>query len=138
MADLVEIWRSNYFKVKDRAAFEAALKCLDIKVTNKTGEETTVCLLPHPNCDDGFPTQYFDDDKDDYIDFNWEALFKEHLQENQVAVIQNVGFEKLRYLVGYAIAYNHEGDSIFVSLEDIYSQIPEIWGDEVECTDCSY
>jgi hypothetical protein len=44
----------------------------------------------------------------------------EHLCPRQVAVFLEVGAERLRYLTGEAIAVNHEGRVVVLSLSDIY------------------
>ena len=38
-----------------------------------------------------------------------------HLVENEVLTIEEVGWEKMRYLVGVAYYYNHKGEAMLLS-----------------------
>lgn len=37
-----------------------------------------------------------------------------------MAIVREIGYEKMRYLVGYTVAVNAAGESLEVSLDDIY------------------
>lgn len=43
-----------------------------------------------------------------------------------MAVLEEVGAEKLRYLIGQALAVNHRGETISVSIDDIYKKIKQV------------
>ncbi len=115
MANYNASLRSNYFHVKDTAAFEEWL-------TNVSNDEITMstditdgsvgflgyCSIPH--CDD---------DGED-IDF-WGDLAA-HLVTDDVAIVFEIGSEKLRYLVGRATAVCHTGETTEIDLKDIYRQ----------------
>jgi len=58
-----------------------------------------------------------------------------HLKEGWVAVVREIGFEKMRYLVGYSVAINSRGQSIEVSLDQIYEDAKRL-GEHV--TACEY
>ena len=53
-----------------------------------------------------------------------------HLVEGEVAVVMETGAEKLRYLIGYAAAVNHKGETVDVALTDIYRKARETFGKE--------
>jgi 3-deoxy-D-arabino-heptulosonate 7-phosphate (DAHP) synthase class II len=57
---------------------------------------------------------------DDEIDVASELA--PHLAEGSVAVLEQVGAEKLRYLSGWAEAVNHRGEKILVTLDDVYEK----------------
>jgi hypothetical protein len=57
-------------------------------------------------------------DEDTEIDLVRELA--EHLPKGQVAVLMEIGAEKLRYLTGVAIAVNHKGRVVQLTLSDIY------------------
>ena len=50
----------------------------------------------------------------------------------EVAILQEVGAEKLRYLVGYAVAVNHRGETLAVSIDEVYGRVRNAgWGEDV-------
>jgi hypothetical protein len=60
---------------------------------------------------------------DDEIDVAREL--SEHLAEGSVAVLEEVGAERLRYLNGWAQAVDHRGEKITVTLDDVYAKARE-------------
>ena len=48
------------------------------------------------------------------------AELAQHLPKGQIAVLMEIGAEKLRYLTGVAIAVNHKGRVVELTLGDIY------------------
>lgn len=129
MANYYESARSNYFFVKDIEAFEAELNGSGLEITKKTiGDLTQVCLLA--DMENGFPSEKYDPDTFDSIELDWADIFKRHLVDNQVAIIMGAGAEKLRYIIGWAIAFNNKGESKSIDLNDIYDLAKEL-GSEV-------
>ena len=119
MANYYGAGRTNYFKVHNIAKFEKELAKygLDGQVMKASvGRQKLVAIIPD-NYDDGFPWQYLDDN-DDYQDIPWNEVFKAHLADDWVAIIVEVGNEKLRYLNGCAIGYNNKGESVEISIND--------------------
>jgi len=120
--------RSNYFAVKDEAAFRQWAERLELKILIPTG-------TPNPN--DGVPR--FGITPGDDIDFGGWPVFcrigdsgenedidiheelSAHLADGEVAVLMEIGNEKLRYVTGTAIAINNKGESVRVDLEAIYA-----------------
>jgi len=64
----------------------------------------------------------------DGLNTDFYTEFSRHLEKDEVAILMEVGSEKLRYLVGFAMAINHEGDILQVSIRDIYKLVKEEWG----------
>lgn len=63
----------------------------------------------------------------------------EHLPKGQVAVLMEIGAEKLRYLTGVAIAVNHKGRVVEVMLSDIYRKAARSFRiAESEITEATY
>jgi hypothetical protein len=109
--------RSNYFRVKDKDAF---LKWADSRGLGvfKNEESTDLfAIYGGENTDDGSWPSY-DVEGDTEIDLVTELA--QHLPKGQVAVLMEIGAEKLRYLTGVAIAVNHKGRVIELTLSDIY------------------
>ena len=124
MANYIASARSNKFRVKDIAALEAAMPS-DVEVCVESIPDNEVCLLV-TNCDGGgWPSMIYDQATDDYIDWDVESAVSPHLLDGQWCVIKEVGAEKLRYLVGYATAFNNKGEVITVSLDDIFAELPD-------------
>lgn len=129
MANYYESARTNYFLVKDIDAFKEELKdvtSLNIYVERKSDKDY-VCLLSES--ENGFAFDYYDDSLEDYIEIDWEGIFKKHLQDDSVAIIIGSGAEKLRYIRGYAFAFNSKGETKFLSLDDIYEMAKPLGSD---------
>jgi hypothetical protein len=129
MANYYESARSNYFFVKDVDAFKAELDGSGLGIeSRKVGELTQVGLFASE--ENGFPFEKYDQETYDSTELDWADIFKRHLVENQVAIIMGAGAEKLRYISGWAIAYNNKGESKSINLGDIYDLAKEL-GSEI-------
>jgi hypothetical protein len=118
--------RSNYFKVKDIEAFKEALSPVEIEVSYSP--ENDNCMIMSTDEYGGWPSQYYDEDKDDSVDFELTTIVAQHLVEGQVCVLIETGAEKLRYLSGHSVAFDHSGETVYVSLDDIYAKAEEKFG----------
>ncbi len=125
MANYYEKARTNYFKVKDIAAFNDWVNKftgLDVVVQKQEG---TVSILFDE--ESGVPSFYYDEnDQEIEVDF-MEELAK-HLADDSVAVLEAVGSEKCRYLNGYAVAVNNKGESVSINLDMIYELAKQKFG----------
>ena len=133
MANFYGSSRTNYFRVKDEAAFEAFAEKYRCQVIRDVAGR--VGLLPGDWTDDGtFPS--YDPDEDEELDFL--GMISDHLAEGSIAIIEQVGAEKLRYLSGYAEAIDHEGERVSVNISDIVDKARARFGDKADITDASY
>lgn len=126
MANYYASARTNYFAVTDLEGFKADIESKTSSITVVTQEKyglTLVALLSED--DGGFPFQYEDEDGD-YVELDWAEIFKAHLEDGWVAIIMESGAEKLRYITGYAVAYNSKGDVVTINLDDIYAKAESI------------
>jgi len=59
---------------------------------------------------------------DDWLVIESDLLYEAYplLAENEMLIFQTVGHEKMRYLSGYAQAIHSSGETVEVSLDDIY------------------
>jgi len=129
MANYYESARSNYFFVKDIEAFEEELNGSGLEIsTKKIDDLTQVCLLASE--ENGFPFEKYDLDTFDSEELDWSDIFKRHLVDNQVAIIMGSGAEKLRYITGWAMAFNNKGESKSINLDAIYDLAKEL-GSEI-------
>lgn len=111
--------RSNYFRVKDKDAFTTWCASRNLNILNSTGE-STVAIAPSDFDDGAWPSQTFNEETQDYDDVDLVAELATHLAEGEVAVLMQIGAEKLRYLTGWAVAVNHKGETVSLNLSDIY------------------
>jgi hypothetical protein len=125
MANYYSIGRTNYFAVKNLDLFKEEIDkisnmSIPVEVCEKTKDGKNLVGLLFP---EGTYNSYYDDDTDDDITFDvavWTQIIKEHLEDDWVCVIQEIGWEKLRYLTGYAIAFNNTGVIDRTDLDEIY------------------
>jgi hypothetical protein len=136
MANYYASTRSNYFRVKDADAFKAWCEQRYLEFWTKTIDGMGECYAITADTGDccGWPS--YDIDGDCEFDFTGELA--EHLDPRDVAIIFEVGSEKLRYLTGFATAIHADGSTVAVSLHDIYQRAAEEFGDDLTMTEGSY
>jgi len=97
MADYYCVSRTNYFKVKKINDFKTALSdksfCEDpLSIWENEGR---VALGAY-----GSITAYYDEDSGDMLEIF--PILQEHLDYGEVIILQESGYEKLRYITGFA------------------------------------
>ena len=138
MANYVAFVRSNYFKVKDLTAFEQFCEKWDLRLISdeeKCPEESPLYGFLVECSEAGIPSIYYDTEKEDYVDGDFLGELSNHLVDGWVAIVMEVGYEKMRYLIGFAVAINEAGERFQVSLGDIYDKAKSL-GRHI--TDCEY
>lgn len=60
--------------------------------------------------------------REEDMEIDLPAELAGHLAEGQVAVLEEAGAEKLRYLSAHAVAVNAKGETIHLDLSDIYDR----------------
>jgi hypothetical protein len=109
--------RSNYFRVKESDAFLKWAEERGLGVFKNKEEAGLFAIHGGESTDDGSWPGY-DMEGDTEIDLVTELA--QHLANRQVAVLIEVGAEKLRYLTGVAIAIDPKGRVAELTLGDIY------------------
>lgn len=132
MANYVGYARSNHFRVRDEAAFLGWVETLPgVVARREDGNPERFALLVEDEDDGGWPN-WRRGELEDEEDIDLPAELAGHLTEGEVAILEEVGAEKLRYLVGYAVAVNHRGETLAVSIDDVYARVREAgWGSDV-------
>lgn len=125
--------RSNYVKIKDMEGLKEALKPFPIRLHTAVAgpNEGKVCLLSEESDDGGWPSYAYssdDDDGEDEIEFDISAVVCPYMEPGEILVIMETGAEKLRYISGYAAAFNHEGNAVYLFLSDIYAKAADHFG----------
>lgn len=120
MANWYGMSRSNYFRVKDEAAFRAAMIDVGAHVeTNKDG------LFAVFGDDEGYWPSY-NGETDEEFDFTEKVA--PHLADGEIAVFITVGNEKARYGTGCAIAFDNTGEAESLDIDRIYELAEQRWG----------
>jgi len=127
MANYYGQTRSNYFRVRSASAFRRFCRSYGLTVFNNTerGKQRCFGFL----ADEPIPTGR-SNAKGDWIESDFLAELAKHLVRGEVAVVMEVGSEKMRYLIGYAGAVNWQGKRIEVSLTEIYRRAKQTFGIE--------
>lgn len=107
--------RTNYFRVKDEDAFRAWADRRGVQVAASFAVPAGHFAV---FASDGEAFPNYDAERDEEIDFAAEVAG--HLASDSVAVLLEVGAEKLCYLVGMALAINAAGQRVALDLADIY------------------
>jgi hypothetical protein len=137
MANYTATARSNYFAVKDAEAFKEWCATRDLDVWQGSDDNAArFAIAPGAECDCGGWPELMDED-DEPADDLCESL-AQHLKEGEVAILFELGHEKLRYLVGAATAVHSSGRRIDLTLAEIYTRAREAFGETAVITEVNY
>lgn len=115
MANWYGTCRSNYFRVKDDAAFVDFLAPFDVEHITKDVDG----VLLHGFIalgEDGSMPQHWGENMDQDEPTTLIDVLAPHLADGEVALAMEVGAEKARYLSGHAWAVSSNGTVEFVDL----------------------
>lgn len=141
MANYMSSCRSNFFKIGRPIEFMEWIQqfpdlVFDDKAASPDSPQDMYGMLYVDNSDGAsWPAWRWDED-DNEIEVDFFHEFSEFLAPGEVAIFQEVGAEKLRYLVGYSVAVNDKGEILTLNMNDIESMVQEEWG--VTPTPCTY
>lgn len=115
--------RSNFFAVKDPEAFVHEMNSFDLFQVQHDGNGRFCLLHVQPDRDWGrWPSISFDPETGEEESVEFFAIIAGHLREGEVAVFFHVSADKLRSIVGEAVAVNSAGQVERLSLQDIYER----------------
>jgi hypothetical protein len=117
MANYTAATRTNYFRVKDAVTFEAWCHKHGLEFWKQAIEGLGACYAITADTFDDHGWSRDDPDTNEPLDV--PAELAKHLAPTDVAILYEVGSEKLRYLSGYAIAVAPNGRIVSVSIHDI-------------------
>ena len=121
MANYIAFARTNYFKVRDVEAFEKVAGKIEVEIIESgDGDDTLYGLIWLG--EGGWPNDLYDEDAGEYEPFDLYDEIGAVLAPGEVAIFMEIGYEKMRYLTGYAIAVHSSGEWTRIGLEDIYVQ----------------
>jgi hypothetical protein len=107
--------RTNYFAVKDEAKFLADMENYPVQVVGKKDGEQQLWSLCDNQDGDGWSWNYYTDDMME-LEIEWTQVLAEHLADDWVAILMEVGSEGYRWFQGYALAVNNKGETFEVNL----------------------
>jgi hypothetical protein len=144
MANWIGAFRSNYFRVKDEKEFDkllAFVQAEDFQHWTQYDPADNSKILHAIGGYDSVPTWLYDNETDEEIpDKDFLIELGQHLADDEVAIIMEAGYEKLRYCSGSAIAVSRDdtGETklLSVNLEDIYKMVKDEW--ELKPTEAQY
>jgi hypothetical protein len=128
--------RSNYVKVKDHAGLSKSLSIFS-HLSLESGKDGKYCILS--KYDSSFCQSAYVDDEEggEYeVELKPEIHIIPFLEDNEIFIIIEVQNDKLRWLYGWAEAYQGS-KRLTVNLEDIYKKIEQEWGTD-EYTTAQY
>lgn len=134
MANYYSSSRSNYFRVKDKEKFKDFLDSTRSLSFIEDKEGRAGFLVEG---EEGLPYYIYNEETGEESELDLAQELSQHLIDGEVAIYQEVGAEKLRYLVGYSVAVNSKGETITVNINDIYKIAQEELGGE-DITTCEY
>ena len=128
MADWTQT-RSNYFRVRSPRNFRRFCRRYGLQVISDDLRERLQNRRYGFISDEAIPTGRTDA-KGEWIETDFLGELSKHLVRGEVAVVMEVGSEKMRYLIGYACAVNWKGERIQLALTDIYRRAKQTFGIE--------
>jgi hypothetical protein len=125
MANWCGMSRSNYFRVKDEAAFRTWAEAIELAVLCDNQGRVGF----YSNTDDGgLPSFRHTDDEEGSEEVDLVAELAKHLIDGEIAVFMTIGHEKARYMSGSAVALNSEATHVSIDLSDIYERAAATFG----------
>ena len=132
MANYYASFRSNYFKVKDIADFKTWVDSFNIEFYDK--DEGLVAV---GSMDSGLPMGKTGPAPEyEYVDVEFLDELSKHLVDGEVAIVQEAGSEKLRYIVAYSVAVDSKGNQKWFNIDEVYNWADKEYGKEI--SRCQY
>src|SRR4030095_12271647 len=107
MANYVPFVRSNYFEVKDPAAFKAFCEKWGVDPIGGGDRDGLAGFMGAGEI--GIPLCYYDPEKGEHIEGEFMKELGGHLADGWVAIVREIGYEKMRDLGGYTGAVKDPG-----------------------------
>ncbi len=130
MADWNGASRSNYVKIQDLEGLEKSLEGSGVDLRGCV-ERDAYCLLATGTGDGSWPSYLEAVDDGEEVEFTFESHVMPFVAEGEVLVAMTAGYEKLRYVSGYASAFIRRQGKIErtdLDLCDVYSKAEQAFG----------
>jgi len=119
MGTYVGFGRSNHFDVKDAEEFEKFIaRFTELKLLAVNEDENTFCILDEGQ--NGCLPDRMDDGEEFEEEIDFLQMISKHLKEEEgnIFVWRSIGYEKMKYLVGYTEAVDHNGKECWMNLDE--------------------
>lgn len=142
MANYYATTRSNYFRVLDPDTFKTWCNDRSLEVWDKDiAGDTFYAISADTGDSSGWPSQTLETDEngdEDFVDIDFDGELAEQLDPRDIAVLMEVGYEKLRYLVGVAVAIHPDGRKHIININSITDEAKALFGDSMNITEAHY
>lgn len=118
------LMRSNYFAVRDADAFLAFCERHDLEPITKGNKASQYGFLSprdvmfSPDMEDDFARE----GEEGSGEADWLQELAKHIAGDDVAVVMQIGSDKMRFLMGHAWAVNGRGQTQELDLDEIYNR----------------
>ena len=121
MTTLFSKARSNYVHIADINGLIASLRPFpQIRIVADPTNTTLMCFMVRDSDQNGWPTMSEDEDGHE-TEFDVTKHICPFLEQDQVMIMMEVGYEEQRAPSGFAVAYNQTGQRCSVNLQSIYA-----------------
>ena len=128
--------RTNYFRVKDRAAFDEMLEVYGLEpILLSENKDGAVALSGYGYTDDGDVPSWVEHPASGEESEFWDVI-QPHIADGEVLVYQTAGHEKARYASGSAMAMMNDGQAIHITIDEIYARAKDHFG--IDPTQAAY
>jgi len=131
MAEYVARARSNFFRVKDLPTFKGWCAKRNLEPITTHTDTSLVGFIISNN---SIPSIRYNVQQKNYTEADFIQELAIHLMPGHVAIVQEIGFKKMYYFKGLAIAVNADGLTITISLDDIYKKAQQLGPLVTQCT----
>lgn len=134
MANCVSHTRSNYFRVKDAAAFATFCNDNGLEHWTKQIEQIPGDTFHAISGEEGWPT--IESDPDNPI--NLETAIRPYIDPRDAVILQEIGYEGGRYLFGSAVAIHANQPPVYVNIRHVTAKARAAFGPDVIITEPEY
>jgi hypothetical protein len=128
MANYYASCLSNFFKVKDLEKFKNWISKFDsLETFSKKNEE----YIAFGSTESGIPDYMMSEDGEDSTEVEFITELSKHLSEGEVAIVQEIGNEKLRYFVGFSVVIDWQGNAKYFDISDAFVWANKKYGRDI-------
>lgn len=69
-----------------------------------------------------FPPTGFDEELEDDVEIDFRDALCDFLADGEILILQGNGYEGMRYITGWATAYDNTGKMVTINIDDIYAK----------------
>lgn len=140
MANYNPMIRTSYFKPRDVQAYDLFCKRYElVKIEDKQDGEKLVGF--YVDNGEGIPTYVCSEEAGDCEEVEPGAFLDElaeQLAPGWAVEVREIGFEKMRYLIGVTTILRWDGETYTLCLDEVEERARKEWGQEFKLTTCAH